>query len=929
MSAVLRCLDAGQNALLESPTGTGKTLSLLCSTLAWLERTRADQQLKALMPAADAGPVTEWSPPVRHKIIYSSRTHSQLSQAVSELARTSYRYMKVAILGSRDQLCVNPAVMEAPTSREKLHMCQARVKAKTCIFKTNVEKAKEDRIELRDNTIMDIEDLHKLGAKHSFCPYYMSRELYQSADIIFLPYNYLLEDSIRNSLDIDFNGAVIIFDEAHNVQKLCEEASSFSIGAQDLALALKDIDDAVEMLKNPEPSFDDSDMAPKDLREQDLLIIKDSLLELEGSFGLLLKGKESRVEKGSFARSVFASFIDPAVVKCLDLLVEYLSNLASAAFSTKGRGVTKLLDFLRGAFNEQVKLEDLETLYKVYVMVEKGKGENGNKANSFLKSKSENVVFNLWCFSPGFSMQRLSKLGPRSIILTSGTLSPLQCTAEEVGIPFPVQLENKHVVEASQVWCGVLAAGIDKTPLNSSFKTRSDPKYINSLGMTVISLIKMVPAGVLIFFPSYSLLNSTREFWQNCGIWSRIDQVKRIMVEPQRKEALGLVMSDYYAEVKGGRGAVFMAVCRGKVAEGLDFADDNGRAVLVLGLPYPPFKDPRIELKRQFLDDQVRAKSGTLAGSKWYQLEAFRATNQCIGRVIRHSRDHGAVIFLDARFGDQMARQSLSKWLQPFFQKYDSPLPATKALAQFFKTDGEVCRLRKAVVEEKLAAVAASRSKRRPHIEMELEHEQEVRPCGPLAKDYVGSENFLEVHRRPAVQTDSVPRASDIYSTSSSAISFSRGAYQNQQKTPLLPIPHQLALSQHANKVAVQGSTAPKRKKIKLMSNPSLFPTTATVEEAANGEIRPGGRPESEMLVEYVTGLKKLLGKELLAGFTKALKAYKTEDIFGVLVPMLESVIVPNMKVQPTLLKDFRTFVKKNHRNEFDAFLEKHSTSDQ
>ena len=149
----------------------------------------------------------------------------------------------MAILGSRDQLCVNPAVMEAPTSREKLHMCQvfnccrfltvvelififchqARVKAKTCIFKTNVEKAKEDRIELRDNTIMDIEDLHKLGAKHSFCPYYMSRELYQSADIIFLPYNYLLEDSIRKSLDIDFNGSVVIFDEAHNVQKLCEE----------------------------------------------------------------------------------------------------------------------------------------------------------------------------------------------------------------------------------------------------------------------------------------------------------------------------------------------------------------------------------------------------------------------------------------------------------------------------------------------------------------------------------------------------------------------------------------------------------------------------------------------------------------------------------------------------------------------------------
>ena len=48
------------------------------------------------------------------------------------------------------------------------------------------------RPELRDNVIMDIEELHKLGKKHNFCPFYMSRELYQSADVIFMPYNYLL-----------------------------------------------------------------------------------------------------------------------------------------------------------------------------------------------------------------------------------------------------------------------------------------------------------------------------------------------------------------------------------------------------------------------------------------------------------------------------------------------------------------------------------------------------------------------------------------------------------------------------------------------------------------------------------------------------------------------------------------------------------------
>lgn len=64
-------------------------------------------------------------------------------------------------------------------------------------------------------------------------------------------------------------------------------------------------------------------------------------------------------------------------------------------------------------------------------------------------------------------------------------------------------------------------------------------------------------------------------------------------------------MSEYYAKIKDPniRGACFMAVTRGKVSEGLDFADFNGRAVIITGLPYPPFKDPRIVLKQKYLDE--------------------------------------------------------------------------------------------------------------------------------------------------------------------------------------------------------------------------------------------------------------------------------------------------------------------------------------
>lgn len=64
-------------------------------------------------------------------------------------------------------------------------------------------------------------------------------------------------------------------------------------------------------------------------------------------------------------------------------------------------------------------------------------------------------------------------------------------------------------------------------------------------------------------------------------------------------------MSEYYKKVHDPlfKGAIFMAVCRGKVSEGLDFANTYGRAVVITGLPFPPLKDPRIILKQRYLEE--------------------------------------------------------------------------------------------------------------------------------------------------------------------------------------------------------------------------------------------------------------------------------------------------------------------------------------
>lgn len=58
---------------------------------------------------------------------------------------------------------------------------------------------KEDP-EMCNTPIIDIEDMVKMGSKRTFCPYYMTKERQQRADIIFTPYNYLLDPVARKSL---------------------------------------------------------------------------------------------------------------------------------------------------------------------------------------------------------------------------------------------------------------------------------------------------------------------------------------------------------------------------------------------------------------------------------------------------------------------------------------------------------------------------------------------------------------------------------------------------------------------------------------------------------------------------------------------------------------------------------------------------------
>lgn len=159
--------------------------------------------------------------------------------AMKELKRTAYHNMKAGVIASRDQLCVHPH-LKYESNTNKIHKCRAKVKSSGCTYHQLVNSSMK-KPEFCDNSVLDVEELGQIGHKLHCCPYYASKEIAKEAEIIFLPYNYLLDPRIRKVSNLNLKNAIIILDEAHNVGKVCEQSASTLITSTQLRVAIQDM----------------------------------------------------------------------------------------------------------------------------------------------------------------------------------------------------------------------------------------------------------------------------------------------------------------------------------------------------------------------------------------------------------------------------------------------------------------------------------------------------------------------------------------------------------------------------------------------------------------------------------------------------------------------------------------------------------------
>ncbi|KAI9139228.1 helicase C-terminal domain-containing protein [Paraphysoderma sedebokerense] len=724
MEKVILSLQGKENALLESPTGTGKTLCLLCATLAWREAYMARRQLekncggleegdneyresltKELNSAVTTNPDSEsWleEPP---KIFYASRTHSQLSQAIKELRNTGYK-VRTCILGSREQMCLDPDVSKATTNTARTNLCRQKTAKRQCQYHLGVDKAKNDPMFSVETSVADIEDLIKYGEEMKACPYFLSREHLNQADIVFLPYNYLVDSKSRENQNIDVKNSIIIFDEAHNLESTCGDATSFELSSTDIALCINEADECIRIAGDMtyQGKFDADSYA----------LVKALLVKFERHLDSIEIPASSNdiVKPGKFIYELFEniSVQFSNVYALLQILEEGVSLIVAESHAKKNASKCALNNFasaLKILFRQEYTevgfdIDELTKYYKVHIQKEKPRTSrpSSNVWTVTHSAKIDGRTLSYWCFSPGVAMKELVKKDVRSVILASGTLKPLESFAAELQLPFPHTLENPHVIQPHQAMVGILRKGPRGHTLNSSFKTRNRVEYKEDLGNVIVNFSRIVPDGLLVFFPSYGVMEDSIRFWQQPpveggrSIYERISQFKEIIVEPKNKLEFATAMDDFYTRINSPshpNGVAFFAVCRGKVSEGVDFADNRGRAVIITGIPFPNATDPKVTLKKKFLDEMhaqnSRKKSNiqSISGQDWYTQQAARAVNQAIGRVIRHRKDYGAILLCDERFSFSNSKSQLPVWVQPFIKEFGSFGEAQRQLTNFFR----------------------------------------------------------------------------------------------------------------------------------------------------------------------------------------------------------------------------------------------------
>ncbi|QLL31731.1 hypothetical protein HG536_0B05970 [Torulaspora globosa] len=643
--------------------------------LAKLESSRSDE--KSSLKNDNFNPV---------KIFYASRTHSQLNQFASQLRLPKFESsfveqqvpverLKYVPLASRKQLCINEDVKKWGSVEAINDACAELLKSpKGCQFYQPSSAFYKEHLSrsFRDNTfaqIQDIEDLCALGKALHVCPYYATRDSLTGAEVVTLPYQYLLSESTRMQLGIDLKDSIVIIDEAHNLVETINAIHSAEISLADLTLCNEGVKRYLERFR--------SRLNPGNR----VNLMK--LMELMRTWIAFIRNNYKKPGQE-------ISFVDFFASTNIDTLNIHKIN----RYITKSKVAYKIDTYTKSLSEEScnsdssskapVKASSNPLLFKVANFLQCL--TNPAKEGRFFFEKGQVIKYML--LEPAESFQSIVN-DARCVILAGGTMQPVSDLLNNLFMEIPKEeislFSCNHVIPDENLRAYIP----QESQFEFTFEKRQSLSLIKGgLFQFYLALAKNVPTsgGIVGFFPSYQYLEYVYNIWKREGLFTKLDNVRKIFYESKVNED---PLPAYTEAVSKGKGALLLAVVGGKLSEGINFQDDLCRAVVMTGLPFPNVFSGELLIKTRHLENKIISSGGTTKDAKqatrdFYETICMKAVNQSIGRAIRHANDYSLIFLLDKRYANPEISKKLSQWVSRRLQSQSTVTEIMKDTSSFF-----------------------------------------------------------------------------------------------------------------------------------------------------------------------------------------------------------------------------------------------------
>lgn len=588
VAAVARAIYQREALLVSAPTGVGKTIAALYPAV--------KQSLKA-----------------GKKLFFLTSKTLQQDAAIKALDMLNDGSFRVLRIRAKQKMCAHSEMI-----------CHEDFCPYAARYSDKMERSGLLSRITTEMSYFDPDITFELAKSTEVCPFEVSLELIEQADVVVCDYNYIFDPYVglkSYQEDSDYGDCVLVVDEAHN---LVDRGRGYY---------------------SPEIHEELFEQVRNQFRARNVWIDGwEELLEvLSGEFQRL---SESIEEESGLKQAL----CDPDRELFIEQRAEWERIvLAYIAWKIENRVVEEddpVVDF----YFKLVKFANLLS-------------EDGDELARIIEKTPTGLKLKIFCKDPSRFLGRIFDSAHATIAL-SATLEPFDFYRKTLGfpsdrtvelsLPSPFPRENRKIVVIPEV--------------DTTYKRRGE--HYERIAENVAQIADAYDGNFLALFPSYAFL---REVADRMPITDKRVTIQRSDMTDYERNAVLDILRD-----RPNRGNLILAVSGGMYAEGVDYEGDMLSGVMVVGpaLPQVSFEQ---ELLKRYYDEQYSA------GFEFaYLIPGMTRVVQSAGRVIRSEKDVGIIALLCRRFTQEVyTRYFPADWYEESPRELVSKKPANDIRAFF------------------------------------------------------------------------------------------------------------------------------------------------------------------------------------------------------------------------------------------------------